>query len=67
MVPRTLTIFLLLLYHRRMGFFETARHEGAKAYGEARAEKYGRQERMIRWVAALAVIGFLTYCYFLGQ
>jgi hypothetical protein len=50
-----------------MGFFETARHEGAKAYGEARAEKYGRQERRIRWIGAVLIIGFLIYCYYLGQ
>lgn len=50
-----------------MGFFGTARHEGAKVYGAARAEKYGRQEKAIRVVGFLALVAFLTYCYFLGQ
>lgn len=50
-----------------MGFFSTARHEAAKAYGEARAEKYGRQERRFRWFLAIALVGFLIYCYILGQ
>jgi hypothetical protein len=50
-----------------MGFFRTARHEAAKEYGAARAEKYGRQERRLRWILAFLIFAFLIYCYILGQ
>lgn len=54
-------------YHRLMGFFSTARHEAAKEYGARRAEKYGRQERRLRWFVAFAIFLFLIYCWIIGQ
>jgi hypothetical protein len=50
-----------------MGFFDIARAAAAEEYGKNRAEKYGKQERLIRWIAFFAILGFLIYCYILGQ
>ena len=53
-----------------MGFFETARKAGAEAYGVARAEKYGKQEKAKRVAAVVAIIAlalFVLYLYQLGQ
>jgi hypothetical protein len=50
-----------------MGFFRTAYYAGAEAYGQKRAEKYGRRVKAFRVIAFLAVLGFIGYCWMIGR
>jgi uncharacterized membrane protein len=50
-----------------MGFYRTARHAGAEKYGEARAERYGRQALWGRVIGFAALAAFLAYCYVIGH
>lgn len=50
-----------------MSFFRRAWHAGADAYGQARAEQYGRRAKAAAVLGIVAILMLVAACWYVAQ